>query len=326
MIVLPFFSRISSFFGRRHAPTKGASSFHKGIDIAAPAGTPVYAAADGVITVRESQRGYGNVVYIKHPDGTETRYGHLSGFSDLPAGAQVRAGSLIGYVGSTGVSTGNHLHFEVRNALGQAVDPQAVFGAGLDNYRAMPAVDGFNPALYTGATTGLAQNNVHLRHPLASTQQESDDIIAFEYKKRILPQEEALAQNKNRPTQTSIFSLFNLGKEGLLGFLLGNRSENADNTNQNEETAEEFFNRPEVQFRLSKTDMKNNGFTDNEISLIERFAAFKKQEGLNGTLSEAGQAITPEELAQIGLQPDKIDLFNRLADMKLQAQSNQHQV
>ena len=326
MIVLPFFSRISSFFGRRHAPTKGASSFHKGIDIAAPAGTPVYAAADGVITVRESQRGYGNVVYIKHPDGTETRYGHLSGFSDLPAGAQVSAGSLIGYVGSTGVSTGNHLHFEVRNALGQAVDPQTVFGAGLDNYRAMPAVDGFNPALYTGATTGLAQNNVHLRHPLASTQQESDDIIAFEYKKRILPQEEALAQNKNRPTQTSIFSLFNLGKEGLLGFLLGNRSENADNTNQNEETAEEFFNRPEVQFRLSKTDMKNNGFTDNEISLIERFAAFKKQEGLNGTLSEAGQAITPEELAQIGLQPDKIDLFNRLADMKLQAQSNQHQV
>ena len=326
MIVLPFFSRISSFFGRRHAPTKGASSFHKGIDIAAPAGTPVYWGADGEISGREMQRGYGDVVYIKHPDGTGTRYGHLSGYFDLAGGATDRAGSVIGYVGSKGGSKGNHLHFEVRNALGQAVDPQAVFGAGLDNYRAMPAVDGFNPALYTGATTGLAQNNVHLRHPLASTQQESDDIIAFEYKKRILPQEEALAQNKNRPTQTSIFSLFNLGKEGLLGFLLGNRSENADNTNQNEETAEEFFNRPEVQFRLSKTDMKNNGFTDNEISLIEQFAAFKKQEGLNGTLSEAGQAITPEELAQIGLQPDKIDLFNRLADMKLQAQSNQHQV
>ena len=53
MIVLPFFSRISSFFGRRHAPTKGASSFHKGIDIAAPAGAPVYSGAGGVITVRE---------------------------------------------------------------------------------------------------------------------------------------------------------------------------------------------------------------------------------------------------------------------------------
>lgn len=319
MIILPYFSRISSFFGKRNAPIKGASSFHKGIDIAAPAGTPVYAAADGVITVRESQNGYGNVVYIKHPDGTETRYGHLSAFTDIPAGSQVQAGTQIGFVGSTGRSTGNHLHFEVRNTSGQAVDPQLVFGRQLDNNKNMPSMEGFSPTISTHTQEYPIENTtIRYQHPLAATKSESDDIIAFEYKKRV---NKPLLDMNRQPD--SFVSLFSGSQHGLLGTLLSifstqkSVSENhlTEKSFKNE-TDSEFLNRPGVQFKLSKTDMKNNGFTDQEISKIARFVQFKQREGIKGTLSQSGQAITPEELALIGLNDDKIELFNRLADIK----------
>lgn len=314
MIILPYFSRISSFFGRRNAPTKGASSFHKGMDIAAPAGTPVYAAADGVITVRESQRGYGNVVYVKHPDGTETRYGHLSGFTDLPVGAAVKAGSQIGFVGSTGVSTGNHLHFEVRDPSGQAVDPRLVFGSQLDTTKDMSGFAGNYASIQTMGGQGNEVNSHYkdYQHPLAATKKESDDIIAFEYKKRVA---------KRAEKTPSIFE--NIANNGLLGMLMDMFTIGKPTSTENEvETEADILNRPGVKFTLSKADMKNNGFSDQEISKIERFLKFKQKEGLNGALSENGQVITPEELAIIGLNEDKIDLFNRLADKKLNEQNN----
>jgi len=118
--------RISSGFGPRKSPTAGASTNHQGVDLAAPTGTPVRAVKPGKISISKSQAtGYGNWIEVKHDDGTSSRYGHLSS-RDVQVGQRVEAGQVIGKVGNTGTSTGAHLHFEVRNAQGQAVDPQKV--------------------------------------------------------------------------------------------------------------------------------------------------------------------------------------------------------
>ncbi len=107
------YARKSSGFGRRGAPVKGASTNHKGVDLAAPIGTPIYVTGDGVVTRAGWASGYGKVVYVDHGNGIETRYAHMSGFA-TEAGTVVRKGDLIGYVGSTGRSSGPHLHYEVR--------------------------------------------------------------------------------------------------------------------------------------------------------------------------------------------------------------------
>ncbi len=107
------YARKSSGFGRRSAPVKGASTSHKGVDLAAPIGTPIYVTGDGVVTRAGWANGYGKVVYVDHGNGIETRYAHMSGFA-TEAGTPVRKGDLIGYVGSTGRSSGPHLHYEVR--------------------------------------------------------------------------------------------------------------------------------------------------------------------------------------------------------------------
>ncbi len=109
------FSRISSYFGGRRHPILRVRRQHHGLDYVAPAGTPVSAAADGRITQAGWSGGYGRVVDIAHAGGYTTRYGHLHGFArGIRAGAAVTQGDLIGYVGSTGLSTGPHLHYEVR--------------------------------------------------------------------------------------------------------------------------------------------------------------------------------------------------------------------
>ena len=95
---------------------------HKGIDFKAKTGTEVVATADGVATVVEFRKGYGNLIVITHKDGYETRYAHLSGFA-IEQGEKVKEGKLIGFVGSTGYSTGPHLHYEVR-INGEAVNPR----------------------------------------------------------------------------------------------------------------------------------------------------------------------------------------------------------
>ena len=118
--------RISSRFGPRKAPTAGASTYHKGIDLAAPLNTPVRAAKAGKVTVSKDQAtGYGKWIEIQHADGTKTRYGHLNS-RDVQVGSQVQAGQVIGKMGSTGTSTGSHLHFEVLDKSGRQVNPEQV--------------------------------------------------------------------------------------------------------------------------------------------------------------------------------------------------------
>lgn len=113
--------RLSSAYGMRTHPVLGRRKRHKGIDLAAPTGTPVYATADGAIARADRSRTYGLVIYINHGAEMETRYAHLSKLL-VADGQQVKKGDLIGYVGSTGRSTGPHLHYEVR-VKGLAVNP-----------------------------------------------------------------------------------------------------------------------------------------------------------------------------------------------------------
>lgn len=113
--------RISSPFGRRKAPKKGASTYHKGIDWATPVGTAVVASSGGVVDRAGWGSGYGYVVYISHADGRQTRYGHLSKILVKP-GEKVSQGQKIALSGNTGRSTGPHIHFEML-IDGVAVDP-----------------------------------------------------------------------------------------------------------------------------------------------------------------------------------------------------------
>ncbi len=104
--------RISSTFGYRTAPTKGASTYHKGVDWSTPVGTAVMASSAGTVTKAGWSSGYGYVIYIKHADGRETRYGHLSKIL-VSVGQTVSQGQKIALSGNSGVSTGPHLHFEI---------------------------------------------------------------------------------------------------------------------------------------------------------------------------------------------------------------------
>jgi murein DD-endopeptidase MepM/ murein hydrolase activator NlpD len=125
------FRRISSRPGARRHPVLGTIRRHEGIDYAADVGTPVLAAGDGIVLRREWSGGYGNLIELRHANGITTRYGHLDGFAPgLQVGARVRQGEVLGYVGSTGLATGPHLHYEFR-IHGVARDPRQVdFGTG----------------------------------------------------------------------------------------------------------------------------------------------------------------------------------------------------
>jgi murein DD-endopeptidase MepM/ murein hydrolase activator NlpD len=115
----PAAGKLTSRYGRRWG------RMHKGIDIAGPVGTPINAAADGtVISAGWNSGGYGNLVEVKHSDGTTTRYGHNSRIS-VSVGQTVRQGQQLAAMGSTGNSTGSHLHFEIRHTGGSAVNPIA---------------------------------------------------------------------------------------------------------------------------------------------------------------------------------------------------------
>jgi len=115
------FTRISSGFSMRMHPILKSWRAHKGTDFAAPTGTPVRTVGDGVVEFAGQQRGYGNVIYVKHRNGHETVYAHLSRI-DVHKGEGVQQGEKIGAVGSTGWATGPHLHFEFR-VNGTQVDP-----------------------------------------------------------------------------------------------------------------------------------------------------------------------------------------------------------
>lgn len=122
--VTPFgMGYLSSGFGLRGHPILGGVRLHAGLDFAAPTGSPVFATMDGNVSVAGWAGGYGLSVRLENGGALETRYGHLSRITVAP-GSFVRRGELIGLVGSTGLSTGPHLHYEVR-VNGRAVDPRA---------------------------------------------------------------------------------------------------------------------------------------------------------------------------------------------------------
>ncbi len=125
---------LTSNFGVRSDPFNGGARMHKGIDIPGPTGTPIYATADGIVSRAGWASGYGNLVQISHGNGMETRYGHMSKLI-VAANSYVRRGQIIGLMGSTGRSTGSHLHYEVR-VDGAAINP-IPFVAGPDYLVAM---------------------------------------------------------------------------------------------------------------------------------------------------------------------------------------------
>jgi murein DD-endopeptidase MepM/ murein hydrolase activator NlpD len=109
----PVVGPITSSFGERQDPFNGEGAFHAGIDISSSFGQPVRATADGVVLVAGLASGYGREIMVDHGNGIQTLYGHLSGFA-VTSGEQVKIGQIIGYVGTSGRSTGPHLHYEVR--------------------------------------------------------------------------------------------------------------------------------------------------------------------------------------------------------------------
>ena len=124
--------RYSSGFGRRTDPIDGRLAMHAGLDYAAPQGTPILATADGVVVEAGQRSGYGNAVQIRHEFGLETVYAHLNQIR-VEVGQHVQRGERIGDMGSTGRSTGSHLHYEIR-LNGTALDPMKFIEAGRDVY------------------------------------------------------------------------------------------------------------------------------------------------------------------------------------------------
>ncbi|KAF1687066.1 hypothetical protein B1992_06580 [Pseudoxanthomonas broegbernensis] len=140
------YARLSSKFGARRHPVLGSMRMHKGVDYAAASGTPIMAAGDARVQFVGQQRGYGNVVILDHGRGHTTLYAHMSRFGKIKRGQQVAQGSVIGYVGSTGMATGPHLHYEFRvngahrNPLSVTMPPpEPLKGAELAAFRAQAA-------------------------------------------------------------------------------------------------------------------------------------------------------------------------------------------
>jgi murein DD-endopeptidase MepM/ murein hydrolase activator NlpD len=129
--------RLTSDYGLRYHPVLGGRRAHKGVDLAGAVGTPVYASADAVVSKAEWFSSYGLYVSLEHGADIQTRYGHMSRLN-VYAGQQVRKGDVIGYIGTTGRSTGPHLHYEVRIA-GVAVNPIPYMQADMMAAPAAPA-------------------------------------------------------------------------------------------------------------------------------------------------------------------------------------------
>ena len=160
------FSRISSRFGTRKHPILKRWRSHSGVDYAAPSGTPIRATSSGRVVFRGRKGGYGNTIILKHGDALSTLYAHMSRFrSGISLGSYIEQGQIVGYVGSTGLATGPHLHYELRKydrhqnpltypfpkATVMADDQQAEFKALLAQWS--PRLD-----LMTGSRVQLAKN------------------------------------------------------------------------------------------------------------------------------------------------------------------------
>jgi murein DD-endopeptidase MepM/ murein hydrolase activator NlpD len=144
MLSIPSFMPAKNFsftsgFGYRYDPFNGGGAMHAGVDMAGAHGSPIYAAASGVVLKAGVQGGYGNFVEIDHGRGMTTRYGHLASI-DVREGQKLNQGDVLGGMGSTGRSTGTHLHFEVR-VDGQAVNPMPFLEAARDVFEIQQSVD-----------------------------------------------------------------------------------------------------------------------------------------------------------------------------------------
>jgi murein DD-endopeptidase MepM/ murein hydrolase activator NlpD len=155
--------RLSSRYGNRIHPIFKTRRMHTGVDLAAPRGTPVYAGGDGRVDIAGWTGGYGRYVALDHVNGFRTTYAHMSRIADgLKPGDRVRQGQLIGYVGSTGNSTGNHLHYEIL-INGRTVDPLSVR---LPRDKQLPAQAG----------SAFAQTTAQIRELMARTPSEASAL------------------------------------------------------------------------------------------------------------------------------------------------------
>jgi murein DD-endopeptidase MepM/ murein hydrolase activator NlpD len=123
-LLMPVVGRITSNFGARRHPILGYTRMHGGVDFGAPSGAPIYAVGDATVAHAGWHGGHGNMVKLDHGNGFGTGYAHMSRIAVSP-GTRVRAGQVIGYVGSTGLSTGPHLHYELYKG-GAKVNPLSV--------------------------------------------------------------------------------------------------------------------------------------------------------------------------------------------------------
>ena len=142
---MPVSGGVSSRFGMRHHPILQSRRFHRGVDLKAASGTPIRASADGRVTFAGWSGGYGRQVRIGHQDGLATSYSHMSRIAAAP-GAFVRRGEVIGYVGSSGLSTGAHLHYEVFKN-GRPVNPATVRAVGGEDALGKQERSAFNSRL-----------------------------------------------------------------------------------------------------------------------------------------------------------------------------------
>ncbi|QDG77451.1 M23 family metallopeptidase [Labrenzia sp. PHM005] len=155
-MLVPVKGVLTSKFGMRFHPIKKTSRLHAGVDWAAPTGTPIRAAFSGKVSYRDVRGGYGNFIELRHKDGITTRYAHLHEYGEgIELESVVQAGDLIGYVGTTGLSTGPHLHFEIRQR-GEPTDPLAFemeTGTDAPQTVSSPALKGYRDFVQTVLTT-----------------------------------------------------------------------------------------------------------------------------------------------------------------------------
>lgn len=172
------YARLSSRFGARHHPVLGKMRMHKGVDYAAASGTPIMAAGDARVQFVGQQRGYGNVVILDHGRGRTTLYGHMSRFAKIHRGERIAQGTVIGYVGMTGLATGPHLHYEFRvngvhrNPLTVTMPPpEPLSGKVLAQFKtqtssAMARIRTVESAIYADAAPAPSQGKVSLAQAL----------------------------------------------------------------------------------------------------------------------------------------------------------------
>ncbi len=301
LAVVPFFKEITSWFGPRDKPAPGASSDHKGIDISAEGGSPVCAAMTGKIIRQETQRGYGNVIYVEHPDGTQTRYAHLEGFAKKK-GDVVQAGEQIGFVGSTGISTGNHLHFEWRDPNGVPLDPWPLLSG---NAVASPANYQFASQYRQPQSIGTQSTVANS----AATQHAMNEMVSFEYAKQVAYREKVAKESEG----TGI----NWRKGGWLFMLVGALIDGIPEEKTEEKTQTRMAS---TQINVSKAEMEKMGFTPHEINTLSLVSSMQKGAQENGanqgmaTLRQNGKALTEVDLTKMGFSAEKIQMLNDLYD------------